>query len=157
MSFTTASMTSWAPEFLKRRSDVTKETVEKFVTKMFRTNADFVFTESRDFVRSCQTPVLIMPDDVPSHPLAVAMECAMLAPKAEMHVPVEGAQGTDPIGGAPSTFFPKGTSSCVGSGALPNLAWPLWRDARRHKTNKSSVVGKQEVECRRRPLPSTTS
>ena len=78
------SMTSWAPEFLKRRSDVTKETVEKFVTKMFRTNADFVFTVSRDFVRSCQTPVLIMPDDVPSHPLAVAMECAMLAPKAEV-------------------------------------------------------------------------
>ena len=75
------SMTSWAPEFLKRRSDVTKETVEKFVTKMFRTNADFVFTVSRDFVRSCQTPVLIMPDDIPSHPLAVAMECAMLAPK----------------------------------------------------------------------------
>ena len=78
------SMTSWAPEFLKRRSDVTKETVEKFVTKMFRTNADFVFTVSRDFVRSCQTPVLIMPDDVPSHPLAVAMECAMLAPKSEV-------------------------------------------------------------------------
>jgi pimeloyl-ACP methyl ester carboxylesterase len=78
------SMTSWAPEFLKRRSDVTKETVEKFVTKMFRTNADFVFTVSRDFVRSCQTPVLIMPDDIPSHPLAVAMECAMLAPKSEV-------------------------------------------------------------------------
>ena len=80
------SMTNWAPEFLKRRSDVTKETVEKFVTKMFRTNADFVFTVSRDFVRSCQTPVLIMPDDVPSHPLAVAMECAMLAPRSEVSI-----------------------------------------------------------------------
>jgi pimeloyl-ACP methyl ester carboxylesterase len=78
------SMTSWAPQFLKRRPDVTKETVEKFLTKMFRNNADFVLTVSRDFVRSCQTPVLIMPDDVPSHPLAVAMECAMLAPKAEV-------------------------------------------------------------------------
>jgi len=78
------SMTSRAPQFLKRRPDVTKETVEKFLTKMFRNNADFVFTVSRDFVRSCQTPVLIMPDDVPSHPLAVAMECAMLAPKAEV-------------------------------------------------------------------------
>jgi len=78
------SMTSWAPQFLKRRPDVTKETVEEFLTKMFRNNADFVFTVSRDFVRSCQTPVLIMPDDVPSHPLAVAMECAMLAPKAEV-------------------------------------------------------------------------
>ena len=78
------SMNSWAPDFLKRRTDVSKETVDKFLTKMFRTDADFVFTVSRDFVRSCQTPVLIMPDDVPSHPLAVAMECAMLAPKAEV-------------------------------------------------------------------------
>ena len=43
-----------------------------------------LFTKSRDTVKSCQTPVLILPDDVPSHPYAVAMECAMLAPKAEV-------------------------------------------------------------------------
>jgi hypothetical protein len=48
---------------------------------MFETNPDFVFTVTRDFVRSCQSPVLILPDDVPAHPLAVAMECAMFAPK----------------------------------------------------------------------------
>jgi len=51
---------------------------------MFRTDADFVFTVSRDFVKSCQTPVLILPDDVPAHPFAVAMEAAMLAPKSEV-------------------------------------------------------------------------
>jgi pimeloyl-ACP methyl ester carboxylesterase len=55
-----------------------------FLTKMYRTNADFVFTVTRDFVRGCQTPVLILPDDIPSHPYAVAMEAAMLAPKAEV-------------------------------------------------------------------------
>jgi pimeloyl-ACP methyl ester carboxylesterase len=55
------SKTGWAPEFLKRRSDVTPDTVEKYLTKMFRTDADFVFTVTRDFVRSCQTPVLILP------------------------------------------------------------------------------------------------
>jgi pimeloyl-ACP methyl ester carboxylesterase len=80
------SMTAWAPEFVKSRSDIKMESAEKFLTKMFRTNADFVFTVTRDFVRTCQTPVLIMPDDVPAHPLAVAMECAMLAPKAEVSV-----------------------------------------------------------------------
>jgi hypothetical protein len=80
------SMTAWAPEFVKSRPDIKMETAEKFLTKMFRTNADFVFTVTRDFVRSCQTPVLIMPDDVPAHPHAVAMECAMLAPKAEVSV-----------------------------------------------------------------------
>ena len=80
------SITSWAPDLVKRRPDIKMEMVEKFLTKMFRTNADFVFTVTRDFVRNCQTPVLIMPDDVPAHPYAVAMECAMLAPKAEVSV-----------------------------------------------------------------------
>jgi len=78
------SKTGWEPDFLKRRSDVAPDTVEKYLTKMFRTDADFVFTVKRDFVRSCQTPVLILPDDVPAHPFAVAMEAAMLAPKSEV-------------------------------------------------------------------------
>jgi pimeloyl-ACP methyl ester carboxylesterase len=79
-----SGMTGWGPELVKRRPEITMEMVEKFVTKMFRTNADFVFTVTRDFVRNCQTPVLVLPDDVPAHPYAVAMECAMLAPKAEV-------------------------------------------------------------------------
>ena len=74
----------WGPEILKRRQDITKEMVEKFLTKMYRNNPDFVFTVTRDFVRNCQTPVLILPDDIPAHPYAVAMEAAMLAPKAEV-------------------------------------------------------------------------
>ena len=78
--------TGWGPELVKRRPDVTMEVVDRFLTKMFRTNADFVFTVTRDFVRQCQTPVLILLDDVPSHPYAVAMECAMLAPKAEVSI-----------------------------------------------------------------------
>jgi pimeloyl-ACP methyl ester carboxylesterase len=80
------SMTGWGPELVKRRPDITMDMVEKYLTKMYRTNADFVFTVTRDFVRSCQTPVLILPDDVPAHPLAVAMECALLAPKAEVSI-----------------------------------------------------------------------
>jgi pimeloyl-ACP methyl ester carboxylesterase len=76
----------WGPEFVKRRPDVTMATVDKFLTKMYRTNPDFVFTVTRDFVRNCQTPVLILPDDIPAHPYAVAMETAMLAPKAEVSI-----------------------------------------------------------------------
>jgi pimeloyl-ACP methyl ester carboxylesterase len=78
------TMTGWAPDLIKRRPDLTMEQVEKFVTKMFRTDADFVFTVSRDFVRNCQTPVLVLPDDIPAHPYAAAMESAMLAPQAEV-------------------------------------------------------------------------
>jgi pimeloyl-ACP methyl ester carboxylesterase len=78
------SMTGWGPELVKRRPDITMDMVEKYLTRMYRTNPDFVFTVTRDFVRGCQAPVLILPDDVPAHPLAVAMEYAMLAPKAEV-------------------------------------------------------------------------
>ena len=74
----------WGPELIKRQPDITMEMVDKFLTKMYRTDADFVFTVTRDFVRNCRTPVLILPDDIPAHPYAVAMEAAMLAPKAEV-------------------------------------------------------------------------
>jgi len=78
------SMTGWGPDLVKRRPDITMVMIEKYLTKMYRTNPDFVFTVTRDFVRTCQTPVLILPDDIPAHPYAVAMETAMLAPKAEV-------------------------------------------------------------------------
>ena len=71
---------------MKRHPELTQALVDQFLTKMYRTNADFVFTVSRDFVRSCQTPVLVLPDDIPSHPYAVAMETVMLAPKSETSI-----------------------------------------------------------------------
>jgi len=82
--FYEGNMKSWGPELTKRRPEITMATVDKFLTKMYRTDADFVFTVTRDFVRNCQTPVLILPDDIPAHPYAVAMEAAMLAPKSEV-------------------------------------------------------------------------
>jgi pimeloyl-ACP methyl ester carboxylesterase len=78
------SMMGWGPDLVKRRPDLNMDMVQKYLTKMYRTNADFVFTVTRDFVRQCQTPVLILPDDVPAHPYKVAMEAAMLAPQAEV-------------------------------------------------------------------------
>jgi hypothetical protein len=39
---------------------------------------------TRDFVRDCQTPILVLPDDVPGHPYAVAMETVHLAPNAQV-------------------------------------------------------------------------
>ncbi len=82
--FYDTNMQGWGPEFVKRRPEIPMATVEKFLTRMYRTNPDFVFTVTRDFVRTCQTPVLILPDDIPAHPYAVAMEAAMLAPNAEV-------------------------------------------------------------------------
>ncbi len=74
----------WGPELVKRRPEITMAQVDQFLTRMYRTNPDFVFTVSREFVKSCKTPVLILPDDIPAHPYAVAMETAMLAPNAQV-------------------------------------------------------------------------
>ena len=82
--FYETNMAGWGPELVKRRPEISMEMVDRFLTKMYRTNPDFVFTVTRDFVRNCQTPVLILPDDITAHPYAVAMEAAMLAPNAEV-------------------------------------------------------------------------
>jgi len=76
----------WGPALCARRPDITMEMVHDFLTNMYTKRADFVFTVTRDFVRSCQTPILVLPDDVPAHPYAVAMEVVRLAPKAEVSI-----------------------------------------------------------------------
>ena len=78
------NMKGWGPSLCARRPDVTMDLVSAFLKKMYVANPDFVFTVTRDFVRACQVPVLVLPDDVPAHPFAVAMESVMLAPKSEV-------------------------------------------------------------------------
>jgi len=80
------SVKGWGPDLVKRRPDITMDMVEKYLTKLYRSPADFVFTVTRDFVRNCPTPMLILPDDIPPHPYAVAMESALLAPNAEVSI-----------------------------------------------------------------------
>jgi pimeloyl-ACP methyl ester carboxylesterase len=74
----------WGPPLCERRPDITMAMVDAFLQKMYRANPDFVFSVTRDFVRDCRTPILVLPDDVPAHPYAVAMESAMLAPNAQV-------------------------------------------------------------------------
>jgi pimeloyl-ACP methyl ester carboxylesterase len=76
----------WAPELLARRPDVTMATIEAYLHNLYRVRPDFVYSVSRDFVRSCHTPMLVLPDDTPAHPYRVAMDIAALAPKAEATV-----------------------------------------------------------------------
>ena len=76
----------WGPPLCEKRSDITMETVHDFLTSMYTDRADFVFTVSRDFVRSLHTPLLIAPDNVPAHPYETAMEVAGLAPNAEVTI-----------------------------------------------------------------------
>lgn len=78
-------MKGWGPNLVKQRPDLTMEMIERFLLSMYGgARADFVFSASRDVVRSCQSPVLVMPDDTAAHPFVIAMESAMLAPKSEV-------------------------------------------------------------------------
>ena len=74
----------WAPGFMKHRPDITEAMIEEYLDNMYTKRSDFVFTVDREFVRNCQTPVLILPDDIPPHPYLTAMETALLAPKAQV-------------------------------------------------------------------------
>ncbi len=78
------NIAGWAPEFCERRSEITMEMVSDYLSNMYTKRADFVFTVDRDFVRTCRTPVLILPDDIPAHPYATAMETALLALNAQV-------------------------------------------------------------------------
>ena len=84
--FHSNNIKGWAPGLCAKRPEITMEMADAFLTKMYRANPDFVFTVTRDFVRKCQTPILVLPDDVPAHPYAVAIESVRLAPKSEVSI-----------------------------------------------------------------------
>jgi pimeloyl-ACP methyl ester carboxylesterase len=66
----------WAKEFRAKRPDVSMETLEKYFHNLYRVRPDFVY--SRDFVRSCQAPMLVLPDDTPAHAYQAAIDVASL-------------------------------------------------------------------------------
>ena len=75
---------NWGPAFRARRPEVGAETIEAYLHNLYMEPADFVYSVSRDFVRSCETPLLVMPDDTPAHSYEVALEVAALAPNARL-------------------------------------------------------------------------
>jgi pimeloyl-ACP methyl ester carboxylesterase len=76
----------WAKEFRARQPDVSMETIEKYLHNLYRVRPDFVYSVSRDFVRGCQTPMLVLPDDTPAHAYQTAVDVASLAPNADVSV-----------------------------------------------------------------------
>lgn len=81
-----AGKTGWAKEMRERRPEVSMETIEKYLHNLYRVRPDFVYSVSRDFAKSCQTSMLVLPDDVPAHPLAASIAVASLCPNAEITV-----------------------------------------------------------------------
>jgi pimeloyl-ACP methyl ester carboxylesterase len=76
----------WAPELLKRRPDLTMGMVGHYLHNLYRVQPDFVYSVSRDFARSCQTPLLVLPDNTIAHPYQASVDIASLCPNAEVTV-----------------------------------------------------------------------
>lgn len=72
----------WAAAMRAREPELDPATLDAFFDKMF--GGDFTFNTTRDFVRQCQTPMLVMPGDDPPHPTAIGEEIAHIAPNAEV-------------------------------------------------------------------------
>jgi hypothetical protein len=65
---------------------VSAETIENYLHDLYAAQPDFLHSVSRDFIRSCQTPMLVLPDDTDSHPLQTSIQVASLGPNAEITV-----------------------------------------------------------------------
>jgi hypothetical protein len=71
---------------MKLRPDVSAGTIEQYLHNLYRVQPDFVYSVSRDFVRNCQTPMLVLPDDVAAHPYQTCVDVLELAPNAEVSI-----------------------------------------------------------------------
>src|SRR5262249_40430652 len=81
-----AGTTVWGKELRERRPDVSAETIEKYLHNLYRVRPEFVYSVPRDFAKSCQTPMLVLPDDGPAQPMQTSIEIASLCPNAEITV-----------------------------------------------------------------------
>jgi pimeloyl-ACP methyl ester carboxylesterase len=77
---------NWLPDFRKRRPEVSMETIAKYQHSLWSEQPDFLYSVPRAFIAKCQTPILVLPDDTPSHPLQTSIDVASLAPNAEITV-----------------------------------------------------------------------
>lgn len=72
----------WAGALKTDHLELTDAVLNAFRANMY--GGDFVFSVTRDFVKSCRTPLLVLAGDDLYHPTEVAREIAALAPNAEL-------------------------------------------------------------------------
>ena len=75
----------WAAELQARRSEIDPARLRALGERMF--DGEFVFTVSRDDVRACQTPLLVLPGNDDFHPTTTANDIVALAPHADVRSP----------------------------------------------------------------------
>jgi pimeloyl-ACP methyl ester carboxylesterase len=72
----------WAADLQRRQPGLDAESCSALRERMF--GGDFVFSVSREFVRGCATPLLILAGSDLYHPTPISHEIAALAPNAEL-------------------------------------------------------------------------
>jgi pimeloyl-ACP methyl ester carboxylesterase len=77
---------NWFKELSAKRPELSLETIETYLHNLYRTYPDFVYSVTREFARTCQTPMLVLPDDTPAHAYQTCVDIASLAPNAEVTV-----------------------------------------------------------------------
>ncbi len=73
---------SWANDLRQERPEIPESAWKSFRERMY--GGDFVFNVTRDFVRGCSTPLLVLMGNDLYHPQETSREIAELAPKAEL-------------------------------------------------------------------------
>ena len=77
-----AAVKGYGETVRKRDPAISQETIDSFGRNMFA--GDFVFSVTRDFVKSCRTPLYLQPGTDKPHPAHTSAEIAELAPNIEV-------------------------------------------------------------------------
>ena len=96
----------------KRRPDVSTDAIEKYLHDLYAAHPDFLHSVSREFIRNCQTPILVLPDDVLSHPLQTSIDYGFSSTQCRDNpVPLERPAGAECPDDQPGAEFPAGAST----------------------------------------------
>ena len=77
-----AAVRGYSETVRARDPSISQATIESFGRNMF--GGDFVFSVTRDFVKSCRTPLLLQPGTDKPHPARTSEEIAALSPNVEV-------------------------------------------------------------------------
>jgi pimeloyl-ACP methyl ester carboxylesterase len=77
-----ALLDGWAEELVRDRPDLTPEAFAGLRSNLY--GGDFVFSVSRDDVRRCPAPLLVLRGNDVYHPAETSEEIARIAPRAEL-------------------------------------------------------------------------
>jgi pimeloyl-ACP methyl ester carboxylesterase len=72
----------WASDLMRDRPDVARDAVEGLWRNLFE--KDFVFAVTREDVKRCRTPLLVLRGNDQYHPSEISEEIARIAPNAEL-------------------------------------------------------------------------